>query len=525
MKNKYIIISTLIAIVSFASCSDVWDAHYGKATGLKSDSNLYDYIKSQPDLSKFSQMLDIAGFDTILNQPQTYTVWAPVNSTLETVDLTDTLLVTDIVKNHVSRFAYTTSEIEEKTIFMLNKKFMVFKEADGQYMFGGRTLLTANTATSNGILHTINGYIPYLSNIWEFIGSADGLDSLRAYLYSQSVLKFDEEASVEIGTNDKNQAVYDSVIVFSNPILDKIGHIHIEDSLFTAILPNNAAWVKVYNKIKANYKNFVNDGGVKQRLNTQAAIVENLIFRMKNANIDLATMDSLTSTTGKTFRPSSYLFDGSQRYALSNGLAYVTDSLRFKPTDSWQKTIRVEAENQNYGRTFLYSTLAVRSGLGSTFNVSDNKYLIVEPTTVSKTTLASVTFPIPNTLSGKYRIYCMFLPSSIVNPDDSRQNKVKFSLSYVNSAGTAVKDAAITSKNQVATVAGAIPAVFVTDSLVATKMFVTEFAFPYCNLYTSKSVASDINVKLKVESATTVSEKTLYDRDMRIDYIILEPVE
>lgn len=525
MKHKYIIFSALIALISFTSCSDVWDTHYGKSAGLKSDLNLYDYIKSQPDLSKFSQMLDIAGFDSIINQPQTYTVWAPVNSSLETVDLNDTATVTDIVKNHISRFAYTTSDVEEKTIFMLNKKFMVFKHVDGQYVFGGKTLLTANTAAANGIVHTINGYIPYLSNIWEFIGSADGLDSLRTYLYSQSVLVFDEEASVEIGTNDKNQAIYDSVIVFSNPVLDKIGHLHVEDSLFAAILPDNAAWTKVYNKIKTNYKTLKNDGGVQQRLNTQAAIVENLVFRMKNMNIEPSAMDSIISTSGQTFRHSTYLFDGSQRHALSNGLVYVTDSLRFKASESWQRPIIVEAENQNYGRSFAYSTLGVRSGLGSSYNVSDNKFLTIEPTSVSKNTPASVTFPIPNTLAGKYKIYCVFVPSSIVNPDDIRPYKVKYNFSYVNNAGTAVKDAAITSKNVVSTTPGSIAAVFTTDAQVITKMYVAEINFPYCNLYTSKSLASDINVKLKVESAVLIGEKALFDRDMRIDYIILEPVE
>jgi len=58
-----------------------------------------------------------------------------------------------------------------------------------------------------------------------------------------------------------------------------------------------------------------------------------------------------------------------------------------------------------------------------------------------------------------------------------------------------------------------------------TKMYVTEISFPFCNLYTSKSLVSDITVKLKVESAVVVGEKLLFDMDMRIDHIILEPVE
>ncbi|MHB9142798.1 MAG: fasciclin domain-containing protein, partial [Paludibacter sp.] len=252
MKLKNIIIPLLLAIVSFTSCKDVWEEHYNQNSKTSSSLNLYDYIKSQPDLSIFAKMIQIAGFDTILNQPQTYTVWAPVNSSLESIDLIDTTLVKDMVKNHISRFSYTTSEIVSKTIFMLDAKFLTFRlEGDG-YTFGGKALLKSDISTSNGILHTINGYVPYLSNIWEFIGKTQGLDSLKSYLYSQSTSVFDEAASAEIGTNEQNQAIYDSVIIFSNPILDKIGQLQKEDSTFAAILPNNTAWTKVYDLVKSN---------------------------------------------------------------------------------------------------------------------------------------------------------------------------------------------------------------------------------------------------------------------------------
>jgi hypothetical protein len=240
--------------------------------------------------------------------------------------------------------------------------------------------------------------------------------------------------------------------------------------------------------------------------------------------VEPTVYDSLISTSGNVFRPSSYLFDGATKHNLSNGFAYVTDSLRFKAADSWQQPIKVEAENSSYGRSFLYSSLYVRSGLGTGYNVSDNKYLVCEPTTVSKSTPNSVTFPIPNTLSGKYKIYCVFVPSSILLPTDLRQYKVKYSLSYINAAGTQVNNAAITSKNAVGTTSG-IPATFTTDASAITKMYVAQFEFPYCNLYTSKSVLADITVKLKVESATLITETAAFDPILRIDYIILEPVQ
>jgi len=524
MKYNYILITLLLGIVSFTSCNDVWLNHYDNNTDITSKLNTYDYIKTQPDLSTFTNMLKVAGYDTILNKTQTYTVWAPVNSGLTDIDLKDTFLVTNIVKNHISRFSYPTSGITTKPIFMLAKKYLTFKKTDAGYSFGGRNLLQANTSTLNGILHKVDGYVPYVSNIWEFIGRTPGLDSLRSYLYSQNTIFFDQAHSVEIGTNSLNQAVYDSVIIFSNPILDKIGQLQLEDSTFAAILPSNNAWNKVYNQIKGNYNTLLKDGGIAiQRLNTQYAIVRNLVFKFKSLVPEPTSYDSLITTTGTVFRPSSYLFDGATKHVLSNGFAYVTDSLMFNAANSWQQPIRVEAENSSYGRTYLYSNIYIRSSLGSTYNVSQSRYLVCEPTTVSKTTQNSVTFAIPNTLSGNYKISCVFVPSSILTESDIRQYKVRFSLSYINSAGKQITDAAITSNNTVNTSLGAIPATFKTDASAITKMFVTQISFPYCNIYTTKSALSDITVKLKVENAALITETVNFDRIFRVDHIILEP--
>lgn len=526
MKYKYLIINLLLGIVFFTSCNDAWEEHYSSSVGIKSNLRLYDYINSQPDLSTFAKMLKIAGYDIVLNKPQAYTVWAPVNTGLTNIDLKDTTLVTDIVKNHISRFSYPTTGINSKTIYMLDQKLLLFEKTQTGFTFGGKKLLQANTATFNGILHKIDGYVPYLTNIWEFIGKTSGLDSLRAYLYSQNTSIFDQANSVEIGTNSQNQAVYDSVIIFSNPILDKIGHIQLEDSTFSAILPNNTAWIKVYNLIKSNYNTLPKDGGAaQQRLNTQYALVRNLVFKSKDMLTEPIVYDSLISTTGTVFRPSSYLFDGSAKNILSNGFAYVTDSLRFNAVNSWQKPIIVEAENSSYGRSYLYSSLSIRSSLGSTYNVSHNQFLVCEPTTVSSTTQNSVSFPIPNTLSGKYNISCVFAPSSIVSAADIRAYKARFYLSYVNGAGKQITDGAVTSTNGISTVQGAKAGIFTTNSSAMTKMFVTQFSFPYCNLYTTKSAITDITVKLKVENASVITETVNFDRTLRIDYIILEPVQ
>jgi len=528
IKYRYTILSVLIMMISLSSCNNnAWIEHYSPENTGKSDLNLYEYINAQSDLTIFAQMLEITGYDSILSKPQAYTVWAPVNSALSAIDLTDTTTVTEIIKNHITRFSHPTSGINSKTIYMLGKKFLTFKKTDDGFTFGGKSLIAdkSNMATSNGILHCIDGFVPYTSNIWEYIGKAPGLDSLRAYLYSQTTYEFDVDASVEIGTNEFGQAIYDSVITFKNPVLDKIGQLQIEDSTFTAILPNNAAWTKAYNQIKNGYKTLVKDGGVQQqRLNTQWALVKNLVFRKQVSNP--AAFDSLYSSTGSKFMQPAYLFDNATKTELSNGLAYVTDSLRFKAAESWQQSIKIEAENSDYGRSYVYANLLGRSGLGSIYSnvISGNKYLIVEPTTVSNSTQNAVTFPIPNTLSGKYNIYCVFVPGNAISATDTKPYKVSYYFSYLDKNGAQVTDAAIDNKNLV-TLPNRVGNVFTTNGTEITKMFVTQFDFPFCNLIKDKSEAANITIKLKVKSEAKITETALVSRIFRVDYIILEPVQ
>ncbi|MBN2767274.1 MAG: fasciclin domain-containing protein [Paludibacteraceae bacterium] len=509
------------------SCSDAWENHYNREVGSGSGESLFANIEAQPELSIFTDLLRQTGYDSLLLNTQTYTVWAPINDALAGSENWSLDKKTELVKNHITRFAHPTSDLQSKTIFMLDKKFVTFARTVNGFAIGGKNLLPAlsNIVASNGILHVIDGYVPYLSNIWEFIGKAPGLDSLRAYLYSRSTFEFDQAASIEIGTNEFGQAVYDSVISFYNPVLEKIGSLHIEDSVYTALLPDNVAWVKAYEQIKNGYKTLAVDGGdAQQGLNTRWAIVKNLIFKKLVTNTQ--EVDSLFSTTGGRFAQPSYLFENSTKYELSNGLAYVTDSVRFKAAESWQQPIVVEAENSDYGRSYKFASLYVRSALGSSFSalVSDSKYLIAEPTTVSNTTQNEVTFPIPNVLSGKYRIYCVFVPSSIVAETDKRPYKVSFSLTYINSAGQPVVESAVSAKNLLLG-SGKLAGVFTSNASEITKMFVTEIEFPYCNLIDNKSDAAKISTKLRVRNETRITETVRFDKMLRIDNIILEPVQ
>ena len=525
--RKHIALPLILLLL--VSCNDAWDEHYRHNTGSRSEKSLFELIQSDAQLSTFTAMLQSTGYDTLLSKPVTYTVWAPVNSSVldSIAALNDVAKNLEVVKNHISRFAYNTSGLSSSTIFMLNRKFVHFRRQGTAYLFGGQLLITdrSGIAAANGILHTLNTPVPYMHNLWEFILKTPGLDSLRTFLDANSVYAFDPKASVEIGTNEFGQSVYDSVITFSNPLLEKIGYLHLEDSVYTVLLPDNKAWKSAYQLISNKYKTQVKDGGsIMQRKLTREAIVNHLVFR----TLEAEQLDSIVSTRGSIFRDPARLFTNASKNTLSNGTAWITDSLRYTPAESWQPPIIIEAENSDYGRSFQFANLFVRSGLGTPFSsqVSETRYLLIESTTVTTTQPASVTFPIPDVLSGRYRMYCVFLPSSIVSETDLRPYKMRFYVTHTNSSGTVVENAPIGSANQLLAT-NRTAHIFTSTGAAISKMFVTEIDFPFSNIYTPGAAATTITTRLKVENAVTTVEEIQNrgDRKMRIDYIILEPVK
>ncbi|WP_167618789.1 fasciclin domain-containing protein [Maribellus sediminis] len=502
----FVPLSALIGVILVTACTKEWDDHYDEGSFDLPDKTVTEYIKEQSDLSTFYGMLETAGYDDILNASQSYTVWAPKNEALSGLDLSDTELVTRTVRNHIARSRITTSGVDNSFIRMLNNKYVNFAQEGSGYTFGEHNISNANQPAKNGLVHVVDGYAPYVFNLWEYIGQTDGLDSLREYIYGQSKVVFDAENSTEIGTDEEGNVLYDSVFIVSNPVLERLGNIDIEDSTYTAIMPDNTAWDEAYSRIEGYY-NFPEDaGGIeRQREVTRYTVIQDMFFRGRISQPE--NYDSLRSTYGNVFHNPAELFKGLDYESLSNGLAYVTDQMPFEDTTSFFKEIRVEAE-YGFGRTNTGSNIYTRSSYGTEFTTSNNYYILVEPTS----TAPRVEFSIPNTLSAKYNIYCVFVPAKIVDPNNLTPTKAKFQLTYIRRASGSTFIKRITPENNI------------TDTEGLTKMFVDQFDFEFANVIDADN--DKISVKLEVINDVSTQEEQSgeFDRTMRIDCIILEPV-
>ncbi|MBO4443325.1 MAG: fasciclin domain-containing protein [Bacteroidaceae bacterium] len=514
--RKYICsLLALVGLLALSACADTWDNHYDEQGNNVSDKTLWDEIASRSELGAFRQLLESCGYDKTLDGDQMLTVFAPAGVLSLDGTLTADEKVTEVIENHVCRFAVSASPLlaEPKNILMLNGKRGLLKYEGGAYQLAGKRLTETNIRCRNGILHIVEGQLPFFCNVWEYMSKGTDYTKVCDYLYSFNELVLDEEASVPGAVVDGQITYVDSVVINYNEMLYRLGKLNDEDSLYWMILPTNDAWEKAYERVSGYYcyneKNAERDS--LQRHYAQLAIVNDLVFSQP---WQPSPLDSIVSTTNDTFyRPLETLLpeygsfgDGIE---CSNGMVFPVDTLRFKPWESWHKRLQVEAENTR-GREYtdncdLYKrNLSAASAYYS--KVSQTSYVEVMPKSVSAN--PSITFSVPNVLSAEYDVKVVFLPQTL-STDRSNvglPNKLLANLSYVDEKG---KTATVKSSY-----------LYPDAKRIDTVTVLENIRFPFCNYGETETTT-----KLKIQSQVLSKERSDYSRTLLIDCIILEPVK
>ena len=75
-----ILLAITVGLINSACSNDEWDKHYNNTDVVLINESLSDIIKNETDLTIFSRLMEISGYDTILSSSQTFTVWAPLDS-------------------------------------------------------------------------------------------------------------------------------------------------------------------------------------------------------------------------------------------------------------------------------------------------------------------------------------------------------------------------------------------------------------------------------------------------------------
>ena len=372
----------------FSSCSDF--SSYNsvvESSNPSADRTLWENISAKGELSDFAQILQAVGYDAVLNAPTTYTVWAPVNGTFNKDSImalaqdakTKKKVIEQFVYDHLANYSHLESDPNDTVVYMLSKKLIRFSGKNTNSLtFDGKAINWGddafNTPSSNGILYTLNGMVPFRPNAYENIfsdksqyGIADS--HFNAYVKRYERIVLDKDASVKGEIVNGNQVYDDSVTVTTNSFVTSYSHLNAElnneDSLYTIIIPTDAAWQKAYDKIKSYY-NYITPIKYQNLSSTSTDFAGKKGGTCPTTSTGKATI--LSASAGVDANNAATLSAAPSDAEIQDTKAYWTDSIAKR----WIVRNTAFSENNRKYNSKLVSGIAFEEG-DTLFSTSGNK--------------------------------------------------------------------------------------------------------------------------------------------------------
>lgn len=243
--NKFSLLFILSFFLAATSCKK-WEDQLD-VTHPQVNLTLMEQITKDPNLSKFKEMLNRTGLDQDLASSKNYTVFAPSNTALASIDPAITGDMNKLIKfvgNHIATQTYFTREA--------GASYIRIKLLNGKYSNLTATTISdvriaaADKFMKNGVLHVVETALPALDNVWETLTNNASLPAKqRAYLQTLYRNVYDVTNAVQIGVNPTTgapiyQAGTDSVR--SNLYWRNVYDLRDESKEFTFFVMQDTAW-------------------------------------------------------------------------------------------------------------------------------------------------------------------------------------------------------------------------------------------------------------------------------------------
>lgn len=322
-------------IIGAAGCKK-WEDHT-EVTNQDLTQNLAEAISSNANLSRFRELVTQAGLDSALKSSKTYTVWAPTNAALQTLDpaiVADPVKLKSFLMNHIASQTYFVRDAGAGIrVAMLNGKYNSFTGN----RFDDATLTSADKYVSNGVLHVIDKSVAVLPSIWEYV-NATTTYAQNNYLTTLNYNAFDPSLAIVDSINSlTGQPIYKpgTGIVVRNTFNDRLFDVRREDRQYTYFVVANSGFTAEADSLKNYYK--ASTTAITDSL-TRWSVVKDLV--VEGVLTTLPT--SIVSKSGIVVPLNAA--DVIETRRVSNGIVYVMSKIDV-PTASKFREIFVQGEN------------------------------------------------------------------------------------------------------------------------------------------------------------------------------------
>lgn len=341
LKTTFLWASLIVILVS--GCKK-WDEH-NQVNNQDLTKTLLDEISQRSNLSKFYSYVKSTGLDKELASSKTYTVWAPTNDALQTLDpaiVADTAKLRQFVANHIAYETYFTRNAQTPVrVPMLNGKRVTFSATK----FDDANIIEADKYVGNGVLQVIDKYALAYPNAWELTNSTATSFQQSAFILSQTRKVFDPtNAIIDSISSQTGQPVYhpgtDSVL--RNGYNTNVYDLQSEQKQYTYFILTDAALNTEVTKLNPYFKTSTADS---TKNLASFAVTKDLIVEGQYSIDQLPAV--LTSKFGVKIPIDKSKIVETRK--MSNGIAYVISGINFDPKD---KIPPVVVQGENYIRFY-----------------------------------------------------------------------------------------------------------------------------------------------------------------------------
>jgi len=516
-----------------SSCSD-WDDHYENEAANSAELTLWDAIQQRSDLSDFAQVLEKTmvfrqhkktpvSYADLLKGGRSFTLFAPVNGTfnkdsilsLVTTANGDSAVERFFIMNHLSQ-NLVSADGTEKNFRLLNYKNASF--ADNKVNNVG--FRESNIHSKNGIMHVMDRQLPYMMTIYETLVALPQFKSHGEFLASYNEDEFNESASVSSGIVDGKKIYIDSVMIERNKLMDRVGRLNAEDSLYYVVIPTEAGWNKAWNTAFEcfKYPKTNKDADSLQHFYAYCALMDDAVYSyyQQKAHIESRAYPytwiksyayperQVIYNYDYPFSPTGIFGSAKERYQCSNGMIFASDEWVFDPTWTYNTYRFVEGENESSVISYTYCTMTKIDALGD--SISSRAFTHIKPSGGNSNW--NVTYKLTNALSTTYDVYVRVLPKSVTGGENKRPCRFTATINYYDEEG----------KEQHYTFNNGTP--INTNPNIVDVVKVGTFKIPTCNYGQGDGGQPSITLTCSIRA----NENAKYDRNFYLDEIILDPV-
>ncbi len=335
--NIFPFLLVIVLVTTFIACKKIENA----AVDPVLTQSLADALAGNSALSKFYEYVKKTGVDVLLQSSKTFSVWAPTNDALLTLDaaiVADTAKLRLFVLNHISNQAYYTRDVQTSIrVAMLSGKYNNF--------YGSKiedaNITSADKFVMNGVLHVIDKPLLVLPNLWEYINSTSSLYLQNAYIAGLNFLSFDASlATVDSISSSTGQPVYHqgTGLVSKNTFTEKIFDVKREDKQFTYFIIANTGFILKTDSLKPYYK--TGTTAITDSLDRWNIVKDLLVDTLYPTIASLPNV--VVSQFGVAMPINKALIIDSKK--VSNGMVYVLSSSTTTTANKFLP-LRVEGEN------------------------------------------------------------------------------------------------------------------------------------------------------------------------------------